>query len=155
MSEDAKNMEKIVVQVPAASLRVEEALCPKGCDLMDPAVKIHGHSSIALRFAFDDEQGTIHLDPNYGTFDNVSDAEIPKGKVVEFSCPHCGVSLRDEGELCRTCSSPMFALHLPKGGLLEGCLKSGCFYHTLRIVDLDAHFLRVSRDEIGISRYDV
>ncbi|MFH1277364.1 MAG: hypothetical protein ABIK65_03180 [Candidatus Eisenbacteria bacterium] len=155
MSEEKKKMEKVVVQVPAASLRVEEVRCPKGCDLMDRSVPIHGHPSIALRFSIDDREGTIHLDPHYGTFDNISDIEIPKGKIVELRCPHCGVSLQEEDERCGTCSSPLFALHLPKGGLLEGCLKSGCFYHTLRIVDLDAHFLRVSRDEIGMSRYDV
>lgn len=155
MSDEKKKMEKVVVQVPAASLRVEDVRCPKGCDLMDPAVPIHGHPSIGIRFSFGDREGTIHLDPNYGTYDNVSDIEIPVGTIVEFRCPHCDASLRDEDERCTTCSSPMFALHLPKGGLLEGCLKSGCFYHTLRIVDPDAHFLRVSRDELGMSRYDV
>jgi len=30
----------------------------------------------------------------------------------------------------------MFALYLPNGGILEGCLKSGCHQHKLVLVDV-------------------
>ena len=153
--EKNKKRDKIEIEVPKASICVEAAHCPEGCDLVDPSVKIHGRPSIGVRISFNDKEGMIHLDPTYGGFDSESEIRIPEGTVVEFSCPHCNVSLKDEDMLCQTCSSPMFVLHLPKGGLLEGCLKKGCTFHTLRIVDTEAHFLRVSRDELGMSRYDV
>ena len=59
-----------------------------------------------------------------------------EGVVVEMFCPTCGVSLKVEGDKCDFCFSPMFALYLPNGGILEGCLKSGCHQHKLVLVDV-------------------
>ena len=81
-------------------------------------------------------RGNIHLDPVYGSFHNLFDVDIPEGVVVEMFCPTCGVSLRVEHEKCDFCFSPMFALYLPNGGILEGCLKSGCHEHKLVLVDV-------------------
>jgi predicted RNA-binding Zn-ribbon protein involved in translation (DUF1610 family) len=38
----------------------------------------------------------IYLDPEFGSYDNVMDFEIPSGEIVQFYCPHCGTSLQQE-----------------------------------------------------------
>ncbi len=144
--------ERVEIQIPSASVTVADVRCPNGCDLMVPDRPIHGHPSIGVRISFGEKSGMIYLDPAYGSFDNQCDVEIPEGEVVRFDCPHCGASLLDEEEICQTCSAPLFTLHLPKGGIVEGCLRKGCFYHRLRIVDLDAQFVRLYKDELSGTR---
>jgi hypothetical protein len=31
----------------------------------------------------------------------------------------------------------MFVFNLPKGGIIEGCLKNGCVYHKMKIIDAE------------------
>jgi hypothetical protein len=96
-------------------------------------------------------RGAIHLDPVYGSFHNLYDADIPEGVVVSMSCPTCGVPLQVEADRCGFCFSPMFALYLPNGGILEGCLKSGCHEHKLVLVDFHEQLGMVhGRDEIQL-----
>lgn len=126
--------EKLVLQLPEGTVGIRHARCPKGCDLMDPSVLIHDLASIRVHYTLQGKEGTIHLDPLYGLFDNISDWDLPAGSVVEFSCPTCGISLRSEEGTCQTCAGPLFALHLPSG-IVEGCLRKGCHHHRLTIVD--------------------
>ncbi|NOZ56800.1 MAG: hypothetical protein GXO73_08460 [Calditrichaeota bacterium] len=133
MTEEAKK-ERIEIEVPPKKLTITHAHCPNGCDLMEESVKIGGYASVHVRVRYKDEEGDMYLDPRYGSFENISDIEIPEGEIVELFCPHCGQSLRDEHERCRQCSAPMFALMLPHGGIIEGCLRKGCYEHELRIV---------------------
>ncbi len=103
---------------------------------MDPAVPISGYPSVKMVIQYGAIRGDIHLDPVYGSFQNLFEVDIPEGVVVEMFCPVCGVSLRAETEKCGFCFSPMFAIFLPNGGILEGCLKSGCHEHKLMLVDV-------------------
>ncbi|MBM3321388.1 MAG: hypothetical protein FJY73_12000 [Candidatus Eisenbacteria bacterium] len=150
-----KKTEGLEIRVPSASLAVAAASCPNGCDLMAADMPIHGRPSIGIDFSFGDWKGRIYLDPMYGSFDNICDIEIQDGQEVDFRCPKCGVSLRDEKDLCPTCSARMFVLHLPGGGILEGCLRKGCSAHRLRIVDVDAQLLRVFKERVGLPGIDV
>jgi len=144
--------ERIELEVASGALVVQRAACPAGCDLMDPKVTIHDHASIHLAYAFEGVQGHIHLDPVYGSFDNVCDREIPKGTVVSFTCPSCGVSLTDTGASCSRCTAPMFMLHLPKGNFVEGCQRSGCYNHKLHIVTGEQMMQRLF-DDLGMDSY--
>ena len=128
--------EKIIVEVPSKVLHVEHAQCPRGHSLMDAAVPISGHPSVKVVIQYGGIRGNIHLDPVYGSFHNLFDVDIPEGVAVEMFCPTCGVSLKVEPEKCDFCFSPMFALYLPNGGILQGCLKSGCHQHKLVLVDV-------------------
>jgi hypothetical protein len=128
--------EKIVIEIPSQTLHVEHAHCPRGHSLMDAAVPINGFPSIKVVIQYGAIRGNIHLDPVYGSFHNLFDVDIPEGVVVEMFCPECGVSLKVPNEKCDFCFSPMFALYLPNGGILEGCLKSGCHEHKLVLVDV-------------------
>ncbi len=149
MSDECNRVE---VEVPAGTLVVRHARCPKGCDLMDAAVEIRGVPSIHLAYELRGEKGHIHLDPAYGRFENVSDREIPEGSIVQFSCPACGASLQDPQARCSACSAPMFMIHLPKGGFVEGCLRKGCIHHRLRLVTTEQMMQRLF-DPVGMDIY--
>ncbi|MBM3286674.1 MAG: hypothetical protein FJY88_04905 [Candidatus Eisenbacteria bacterium] len=110
---------------------------------------IHDLPSIRVRYDVAGKGGIIHLDPLYGRFDNLGEGEIPAGAMVEFSCPSCSVSLRAPEGTCETCAGNLFAIHLP-GGIVEGCLRRGCHYHRMTIVDdgslMDRLFSEHGRD---------
>ena len=138
-----KEKVQIEVEVPA-TLNVKHAACPKGHSLIDEKVKIHGYPSLKVKVRFKKQEGYIYLDPIYGSFDNIFEGiTLKKSDVVEFFCPVCGVSLKDPNEICQLCSSPMFVFHLPKGGIIEGCLKNGCLFHKMKIVDAEQQFARL------------
>jgi hypothetical protein len=134
---------QIEVEVPSSTLNVQHAACPKGHLLRDEDVKIHGNPSLKVKIRNRGKEGMIYLDPVYGSFDNIEE-EVPikKDDVVEMFCPECGVSLIDPNETCQVCASPMFIFQLPKGGIVEGCLKKGCFFHKLKIVDAEKQISR-------------
>lgn len=139
--------EKIEVTVPSKAIRIQHAHCPRGCSLMDDEVKIDGYPSVTVKTKYQNREGLIHLDPVYGSFHNISELDLKPKDVVEFFCPHCGVSLTDEGQTCNVCSSPMFALHLPYGGIIEGCLKNGCMEHSLKLVHGEELLNRLFEDQ--------
>jgi len=130
-----KSTEKLEINLPAKSIHVSHAKCPNGHSLMDEEIKINNLPSVKLTVKSKDLEGTINLDPVYGSFKNKCDIKIPKGEVVDLFCTKCGISLKDDFETCSVCSAPMFTLHLPHGGIIEGCLRHGCVEHVLKIVE--------------------
>ncbi len=149
MSGSKKSKDNVEIVLSQAKLTVSDPSCPNGCQLVDEKRMIGEHPSIAVRISCDEVSGMIYLDPRYGSFENVCDVEIPDGKVVSFHCPKCGVSLHDDEERCLTCSTPLFVLHLPNGGIVEGCLRKGCGFHKLQIVDMDAQFARLFGEHLN------
>ncbi|MCK4303780.1 MAG: hypothetical protein KAY24_06045 [Candidatus Eisenbacteria sp.] len=143
---------RIEFDVPKGTLVVRHAHCPKGCDLMDPEVKIHDNPSIHLVLKHEGKKADIHLDPVYGSHENICEHEVPKGAVVELFCPSCGMSLTDPEATCAKCSAPMFILHLPKGSFVEACQRSGCPHHRVRIVTGEQMMQRLF-DEVGMDSY--
>ena len=135
---------QIEVEVSSKKLNVKHATCPKGHQLCcDENIKIHGHPAIKVKVRYKGKEGLLYLDPIYGSYDNIfKGIKMPKGAVAEFFCPECGISLRDPHETCQLCSSPMFIFHLPKGGIVEGCLKRGCVFHKMKIVDAEQQIAR-------------
>jgi predicted RNA-binding Zn-ribbon protein involved in translation (DUF1610 family) len=127
---------------------IQHAHCPNGCDLMTDKVKKNGLKTIAVKIRWQDKEGMIYLDPEFGSYDNVMDFEIPPGEIVQFYCPHCGISLQHEHDLCRSCSAPTFAMELPGEGQIIGCLRKGCFEHTLKIESFAAMQLRMEENFI-------
>jgi len=142
-----EDKEKITIEVPSRALHIEHAQCPRGHSLMDPGVRINGLPSIKVVAAYGAIRGNIHLDPVYGSFHNLFDVDIPEGVVIEMFCPACGASLKVEHEKCSFCFSPMFALYLPNGGILEGCLKGGCHEHKLVLVDVHEQLGKIHGDD--------
>lgn len=139
--------EKITIEIPRQTLHVGHAHCPRGDSLMDPAVPINGFPSVKVVIQYGGIRGYIHLDPVYGSFHNLFDVDIPEGVVVDMFCPTCGMSLKVEHDKCDFCFSPMFALYLPNGGILEGCLKGGCHRHKLTLVDIHEQLDEIHGDD--------
>jgi hypothetical protein len=139
--------ERIIIDVTTQKLHVEHARCLNGHTLMDPEVHIGGFPSIKVILQYGNLKGLVHLDPVYGSFHNLSDVDIPEGVVVDMLCPICSTSMQAENDYCEFCYSPMFALHLPKGGYIEGCLKNGCHQHKLRLVDIDEQLKSLHGDD--------
>ncbi|HNW60293.1 MAG TPA: hypothetical protein PKI62_11500 [bacterium] len=133
----SKNKDIVELEVPSKVLRIQNASCPNGHSLMDESHLISGYPSVTVLARYDDEMGQVHLDPIYGSFKNISQINVPEGELVEFLCPVCQVSLQDAGQRCTVCSAPMFAMQLPKGGIVEGCLRNGCQFHNLKLVSSD------------------
>ena len=139
---------EIEVEVPAKKIHVEHVFCHKGHQLCDPSKKIHGFPAIKLKMRYHGKDGVLFIDPVYGSFDNIEEGvRPPKGGVVELFCPVCGDSLKAAGETCQLCSSPMFVCYLPKGGIIEGCSKKGCYYHKVKIVDAEKQVSRLFEND--------
>ena len=141
-----KDKEKlqIEVEVPSKKIHVEHVYCSKGHSLCDPRKKIHGYPAIKVKAKYENQEGILYIDPVFGSYDNIEEKiNIPKGGIVEFFCPECGVSLRDKESTCQLCASPMFVFHLTKGGIIEGCQKKGCLYHRMKIVDAEQQISRL------------
>jgi hypothetical protein len=145
---DDRPANEIVITVPPKTVHLHNVACSGGCNLIDTSVRIGENPSIGVTVEYSGKRGMLYLDPRYGSFENQYAFHIPDGVVVRFFCPHCGTDLSDPDETCSLCSAPMFRLHLPRGGILEGCLRKGCVGHRLRIVDLDEQFLRLFNDGV-------
>lgn len=126
---------EIVVNIPSGVLRIPDARCPNGCSLVDEERKIDGIPSIKVKYKTGKQKGFVYLDPRYGSFSNIIEPKIEKGKIVEFYCPHCGVSLEAKGKKCDACGAPVFKFHLPGGGSIQGCLRCGCHNSVLKFED--------------------
>lgn len=132
-----KPHEKVTLQLPGGVIGVRNATCPKGCDLMDTETKIHDLPSIKVKYSLEGREGIAHLDPLYGRFESIHEWDPALGTVVEFSCPGCGTSLHSDEGTCQICAAPLFSIQL-SSGIVEGCLRRGCLYHKMTIVDTDA-----------------
>ena len=127
---------QIEVEVPSSTLHVQHASCPQGHTLRDETVQIHGYPSLKVNIRCKGKDGVLYLDPVFGSYDNIEKGiTLAKGNVVEMFCPTCGTSLKDAHDTCQSCSAPMFVFNLPKGGIIEGCMRKGCMFHKLKIVD--------------------
>lgn len=144
------HLSKSSVTDQVRTVNIQTAHCPNGCDLMCEKVKIHDLNSICVKIKHKNQEGLIYLDPEFGSYDHVSEIEVPDGEIVIFSCPHCGISLVDETETCRTCSAPVFTLVLPKEGEVSGCLRKGCFDHTLKIESFEALQLQIDESFVRV-----
>jgi len=129
-----------------ASLAIKEGRCPNGHSLMTDAVRFDGQRAVTVTVRVGGRTGELFLNPFYGRFEYRCDLDLKRGDVVALSCPECGASLTID-TVCRLCNIPMFAVHLPDGGLVEACPKIGCHNHSLKIVDLDAQLERMYVDE--------
>jgi len=141
-------MEEIVVRVAPGKVRIKDGHCPKGCSLMDDAVKLSGVPSIKVEASLEGRRAPLHLNALYGVHEFRTSLPLRAGQVVEMFCPSCGASLTDPESLCGMCKIPMFAIQLGDGGQVEACPKIGCHNHKLVVMDLDAQLGRLYDDEL-------
>ena len=135
---------QVEIEVKSKTLSVSHAACPNGHLLADETKLIHGKPALKVKAESAGQSGILFIDPVYGSHDNIEvGIEIADGGLVKFFCPTCGVDLTDPDETCRVCASPMFLFHLPHGGIVEGCLKKGCMFHKMKIVDEEHQIQRM------------
>ena len=115
---------------------------------MDSVYKINRYASVTVKGKYKDHVGLIHLDPIYGSFKNLMEITVPQGEIVELFCPVCDISLTTQQQNCSVCSAPMFALLLPHGGTVEGCLRNGCHHHHLKVADGEELLKKLSENNI-------
>jgi two-component system, NtrC family, sensor kinase len=115
---------------------IRKALCPAGCDLMDPTLRIGGLTAIrGIRIA-SGKESVVHLDPVYGRFNHSASVPCEDGVVAEFLCSRCRASLGIPSERCGKCGSGMFAVQVPGKGKVAWCRRVGC--HTAVWKEMDA-----------------
>ncbi len=120
---------------PTGVLQIKRALCRKRHDLVDRKVRIDGKPAISMRYRKKDQTGLIHLNPMYGSNEHRLNGLPDFDESVELLCPDCSSSLIADGETCPECGSPIYAYEVPLKGLVKGCLKDGCGWHSWQQVD--------------------
>lgn len=148
------------ISLPSSeALQIKRALCPKRHDLIDRKLRIDAKPAISMRFRKKEQTGMIYLNPMYGSSDHRL-GEMPDiEEGVELMCPDCSTSLIAEGESCPKCGSPIYAFEVPIKGLVKGCLRGGCGWHSWEQVDStwNDEFveIRVIDDGCGISKSQI
>ena len=140
---------QIEIDISKHKLHVDHPTCSNGHSLRCEGVKIHDFPSIKVKASYKNNHGFLYIDPIYGSFDNIIDGmHVPDGEVVEIYCPECEENLTAQDDTCQVCLSPMFLFHLPNNGIVEGCLKKGCMFHKLKIVDAEEQVARLFEDRM-------
>jgi two-component system NtrC family sensor kinase len=133
-----------VLVSPWGHIPVRHATCPRGCELLDPAVKIGGLPSIRVNRSCRARKTPLplHVDPVYGRFfhldpalrhRNGSDHDGPeecaeKGTEALFSCPWCAADLGLPDKSCPQCGGHVWAVVTPGKGRVEWCCRRGCLW---------------------------
>jgi two-component system NtrC family sensor kinase len=141
---------------PAGVLQIKRALCPKRHDLVDRKVQIDAKPAISMRFSKNGQTGLIYLNPMYGSVEHRLNDMPGLDEDVDLTCPDCSTSLIAEGESCPDCGAPVYAFEVPLKGLVQGCLRDGCGWHSWDQVDSawNDEFVevRVTDDGCGIPK---
>ncbi len=125
------------------SLIVKCPVCNKS--LMDHEHKVDNEPSIKLSIESGGKKGTLSLSSVYGSFNFLTDIEVPNNEVVSFSCPICREEL-ESAELCKSCDAPMVSLILDLGGKVSFCTRKGCQDHSVGFEDLSVALKKLYQD---------
>jgi NADH-quinone oxidoreductase subunit E len=107
--------------------------CPR-CNhsLMDHKHKIDDRPSIRVLCSSGDKHGWLRLSSLYGSFNSVSEHEIPEDTISHFFCHRCHAELRSTQD-CTRCAAPMVSLLVKGGGVVHICSRQGCKEHMLHL----------------------
>ncbi len=111
-----------------------ELSCPH-CNhsLMDRTFDIDGYPSIKMTVSFAHTHGWLRLSCLYGSFNVLSEYDIPMDTVLNFFCPHCHAELMRTSD-CPMCGAPMVPMIVRGGGMIQVCARRGCKCHRLDLV---------------------
>lgn len=128
---------KLISLAPFGITQVKNALCPKGHNLMDQTVKIHGMPTIRVQVKVDGKMGYVNLDPIYGKNRNHYGIKLDKDSKYDISCPKCNVSLIDKNKRCPVCGGPTYFFEVPGKGRFIGCAVKGGEWQYWEAVEND------------------
>ena len=103
-----------------------------GRSLMDTRNLLDAHPSIQIIVSCGRHSGWLRLSCLYGSYNSVSEHNIARGEVAQFSCPFCGRRL-DGPSCCPECGTRMASLAVGDEATVHVCMKSGCRGHRLDI----------------------
>lgn len=132
------------------SLKLKCPVCGKS--LMDDEHLVDNESSILLNIEIAGKTGSIRLSSIYGSYNYLTEIEMPKDEIAKFSCPHCETHITSESE-CLSCGADMVPFYLDMGGKVTICSRSGCKNHIVAFEDL-AVALKKMYQEYGLAGKD-
>ncbi len=100
---------------------------------MDSRQIIDGHPAIRVTVSFGDKHGWFAFSSLYGSYNVVSEFEIPTDTILQNFCPHCHAELIG-GAKCGECSAPMVPMIVKGGGVVQICSRRGCKGHILDLI---------------------
>ncbi|MCK4752897.1 MAG: NAD(P)H-dependent oxidoreductase subunit E [Planctomycetes bacterium] len=108
--------------------------CPNcNHDLKDETFEVDGCPSVKLIISLDHKEGWLRLSSLYGSCNFSTEFEIPEGKVMNFTCPHCRKKLHSTSN-CSMCGAPMISMLVSGGGIVSICSRRGCKNHMLDLI---------------------
>lgn len=102
---------------------------------MDDSKRIDNHPSVKVFIQNSNKRGMLYLSSIYGSYNIVSEINVPLDELVLFFCPHCHSSLLTKN-LCDKCSAPMTSFELFQGGKVQICSRRGCKKHLIEFSNL-------------------
>ena len=132
------------------SLKLKCPVCGKS--LMDESQLVDNEPSILLKVEIEGAKGEIRLSSIYGSYNYMTDIEMPDGEVAKFSCTHCDAHITSDSE-CLSCGANMVPFYLDMGGKVTICSRSGCKNHVVAFEDL-AVALKKMYQEYGLAGKD-
>ncbi len=103
--------------------------------LMDEDKTIDGYPSVKVVIQNSNKRGMLYLSSIYGSYNIISEFNIPMDEIILFFCPDCQSSLLIK-DLCDECSAPMTFFELLQGGKVQICSRRGCKKHLIEFSNL-------------------
>ena len=125
------------------SLKVKCPVCNES--LMDSGQLVDNESSIKLKVEIAGKKGNINLSSIYGSYNYLTELDLPINKLVKFSCPHCSAQITSE-TTCLSCDAPMVPFYLDMGGKVSICSRNGCKNHKVEFDDLSIALNKLYQD---------
>jgi signal transduction histidine kinase len=119
---------------PLGHIVIRAASCPRGCDLLDPGVRLHGHPAIRVQRVVDGHEVAVHLDPLYGAASHRAAEPSAENVLAAYRCPRCRTTLDLERERCGACGAGVFAVRSDEGRV-EWCTRKGCHWTRWQAAD--------------------
>jgi hypothetical protein len=139
---------------PRGHAPIRRAACPRGCDLLDPTVRIAGLSAITVLRESGGREAALHLAPVYGRYGHVASEPCEEGVVATVRCPRCRTDLCEPERRCERCGGPTFGVEVAEAGRVRWCSRNGCHWSSWPVLDAagprDMLELEVEDDGAGI-----
>jgi two-component system, NtrC family, sensor kinase len=132
---------------PRGHERIGRAVCPRGCDLLDPHTRVRGAPAIRTLRQQEGREWAFCLDPVYGRAGHVSSEACAQGVITSVLCPRCRLSLVEVDGKCDDCGAPTFAVSGPDDEPIRWCTRMGCHFTAWPAVDRRGPTVSV---EIGV-----
>jgi signal transduction histidine kinase len=114
---------------------IRSAKCPKGCDLIDPGVRIGRFPAIRVLRRVADHDTIVHLDPVYGRVNHRATEPCEAGVTGAYACPRCRTHLELPDRECAECGAHVFSVVAGERGRVEWCTRKGCHWTRWEAAD--------------------